>query len=239
MSTPVPPNWGKDSLSAFLDVARHNSFATFANCPAEYNLLSTLDGLFRRAIDNLVNTPEWFAGFFLLKSHSAYLGAAAFSISGQCAESYIVLRGCIESALYGLYLSRHKESRETWLQRHENEASLKRVKDEFKVANLFSELRTVDAATHQAAKTLYDRTIDYGGHPNELALTSLLKRTDKANTVRFDLNYLSDDNPAFRLALKTTAQAGTCSLLIFRNVYRERFAILSIDERLERLKKSL
>jgi hypothetical protein len=28
-------------------------------------------------------------------------------------------------------------------------------------------------------------------------------------------------------------------LLIFRNVYRERFAILGIDERLEKLKKSL
>jgi hypothetical protein len=239
MNTSVPPNWGKDPLSEFVDVARHNGFATFANCPVEYNLLSTVDGLFRHAIDNLVNTPEWFAAFFLLKCHSAYLGASAFSISGQCAESYMVLRGCLESALYGLYLCRHKNSCETWLQRHENEASLKRVKDEFKIVNMFSELKAVDVATHQATKGLYERTIDYGGHPNEQTLTSLLKRTDEGNNVRFDLAYLSADTPAFRLALKTTAQVGVCSLLIFRNVYRERFAILGIDERLEKLKKGL
>lgn len=151
----------------------------------------------------------------------------------------MVLRGCIEAALWGLYLSRHKDSRETWLQRHNDEATLKRVKAEFKIANLFANLKLADPTTHKAAKFLYDRTIDYGAHPNEAALTSLLHKTEENSTIKFNLSYLSGDTPAFRLALKTTAQVGVSSLLVFKNVFRERFAILGIDGRLDKLKEDL
>lgn len=235
----IPPGWGKDPLSEFMDTARHNSFATFSNCPSQYGVLTAIDGVYRYAIDNLINTPEWFAAFFLLKSHSAYLGGAALSVSGQCGETYMVLRGCIEAALWGLYLSRHKDSRETWLQRHNDESSLKRVKAEFKIINLFAELKMTDSAMHKTAKALYDRTIDYGAHPNEAALTSLMNKTEDGSAIRFNLSYLSGDTPAFRLALKTTAQVGVCSLLIFKNVFRERFTILGIDEKINRLKQGL
>lgn len=235
----APPGWGKDQLSEFIDTARHNSFATFVNCPSEYRVLTEIGGLYRYAIHNLINTPEWFAAFFLLKSHSAYLGGAMFSISGQCGESYMLLRGCLEAALYGLYLSRHESRCETWLRRHDDEDSLKRVKKEFKIVNLFAELKTTDPATHESAKVLYDRTIAYGAHPNEMALTSLMKKTENGNIIRFDLNYLSGDTPAFRLNIKTTAQVGVCSLLVFKNIFRERFAILGIDEKIGKLKQGL
>lgn len=43
---PIPPGWGKEPLSKFMDTARHNSFATFANCPAQYGVLSAIDGVF-------------------------------------------------------------------------------------------------------------------------------------------------------------------------------------------------
>lgn len=239
MNAPTPPSWGKDSLSEFIDTARHNSFATFVNCSAQYGELTAIDGVYRFAIENLINTPEWFAAFFLLKSHSAYLCGATLSIGGQCGEAYMVLRGCIEAALYGLYLSRHKDSRETWLQRHNDESSLKRVKSAFKIVKLFEELKVVDLAAYESAKTLYGRTIDYGAHPNEAALTSLLNKTDDGRGIKFNLSYLSGNTPAFHLALKTTAQVGVCALLIFKNVYNERFAILGIDRRLDSLKKGL
>ncbi len=239
MSTPIPPNWGNDPLSEFIETARHNTIATFANCPNEYNILKDIHELFRYTTDNLINTPEWFASFFLLKSHAAYLGGVRFALSGQCSETYVVLRNCLESALYGLYMSLHKESHETWLNRRVNEESLKRVKDEFKIVNLFAALKSADPKIYDAAKILYDRTIDYGAHPNELALTSLLKKTEDGDMVKFNLNYLSGDTPAFRLALKSTAQCGACSLLIFKNVYSERFRLLGIDRKLDKLKVAL
>lgn len=239
MNESIPPSWGKDSLSEFIDTARNNSFATFVNCSAEYDILKSIDDIYRYAIDSLANSPDWFAVFFLLKSHSSYLGSAMLSVSGQCAECYMTLRGCIEAALYGLYLSRHRASCKTWLQRHNDENSLKLVKNEFKIRNLFNDLKIVDSVTHKAVKTLYDRTINYGAHPNEAALTSLLNKTQENNIIQFNLSYLSGNTPAFYLALKTTAQVGVCSLLIFKNVFSERFAILGIDKKIDIIKEGL
>ena len=235
----IPPDWGKDSLSEFIETARHNMFATFVNLPAQYNILKNIHGVYKHIIDNLINTPEWFAGFFLLKSHSAYLGGVRFAISGQCAETYMVLRGCIEAAIYGLYLSRNKKSHETWLNRHTSEECLKRVKEEFRIGKLFNFLESVDPTIYKTAKLLYERTIDYGAHPNELALTSLLKRSDEGDVVKFNLNYLSGDSSAFRLSIKTTAEVGLCSLYIFKNVYNDRFKILGVTDKLEKLKSGL
>ena len=90
-----------------------------------------------------------------------------------------------------------------------------------------------------SVKTGEDQTIDYGAHPNELALTSLLKRSDEGDVVKFNLNYLSGDSSAFRLSIKTTAEVGLCSLYIFKNVYNDRFKILGVTDKLEKLKSGL
>jgi hypothetical protein len=239
MNPPVPPDWEKDSLSEFIETAHHNTIATFANLPNQYKVLKDIHDLYKYITDNLVNSPEWFASFFLLKSHSAYLGGVRLAISGQCAETYMVLRGCIEAAIYGLYLSRNQESQETWLNRHNNQESLRRVKDEFRIGKLLSFLESIDPIIHKVTVKLYELTIDYGAHPNELALTTLLRKEEKNGMVKFDLNYLSGDCPPFRLAVKIAAEVGLCSLYIFKNVYRERFAILGVDKKLDMLKTRL
>jgi hypothetical protein len=220
-------------------VARNNTFATFTNLPDQYDLLLNVNNIYKYIIDNLINTPEWFANFFFLKAHAAYLGSVRFVLSGQIAETYMVLRGCLESAIYGVYLSRNKTSQKTWLSRHDNDESFKRVKNEFKIVKLLSFLDSIDPTTHKTTKLLYERTIDYGAHPNELALTSLLEKKERENGIQFNLNYLSGNTPALHLALKTTAQIGVCSLHIFDNVYRDRFKLLGIAEKLDLLKARL
>jgi hypothetical protein len=236
MTPPVPPDWGKDSLSEFIETARHNTIATFVNLPNQYKILENIHDVYKYITENLINTPEWFANFFLLRSHSAYLGGVRLAISGQCAETYMVLRGCIEAAVYGLYLSRNEGSQEAWLNRHNDEESLKNVKKEFQIGKLLSLLESVDPIIHKTTVKLYELTIDYGAHPNELALTSLLRKTEEKGMVEFKLNYLSGYGPAFHLAIKIAAEVGLCSLYIFRNIYKERFSILGIDEKLDMLK---
>jgi len=233
----VPPKWGKDSLSEFIDMARNNTFATFANLPDQYNILKNIHDIYTLVKNNLHKT-DWFVNFFILKAHSAYLGGVRLAVSGQCAEAYMVLRGCLESAIYGLYLSRHIESQEVWLNRHKDEKSLKLVKDEFKMINLFKELEVVDPKIHKTTRLLYDRTIDYGAHPNELALTSLLKITEEEDKIKLDLYCLAGGNTqAFQLAMKTTTQVGLCALYIFKNIYRERFDLLGISAKLDSFKE--
>ncbi len=232
-----PDNWGADSLSKFIDDALNNTFATFTNLAQAYDILKKIDDLYRLAIDNLVNTPDWFASFFLMRCHSCYLGAVRLALSGQTSETYMLLRGCIENSLYGLYMHLHPESQETWINRHDNDECMKKVKGEFTIKNLLMALQKIDKNLHNSIGTLYERTIDYGAHPNERALSSNLRMEKTEEHVKFTLNYMAGNSPELLLCLKTTAQVGAGGLLVFKNIYQQRFDILGISHALEKIKK--
>jgi hypothetical protein len=235
----IPPNWGNDSLSNFIEIALHNTFATFSNRKAQYALLAKIDKLFHLVRENLYNTREWFPAFFLLKAHSAYLGGARLGLSGQVPEAYMLLRGCLENSLYGLYFSRNSASRETWLRRHDDEKSKKQVRKEFAISALMRFLESVDPKVHGVVSSLYQLTIDFGAHPNERALTSTLQQSESEDLIRFDLIYLTGNTPLLHMCLKNNAQIGISTLDVFRNVFKERYDLLGITGQLDKLRKGL
>ena len=51
--------------------------------------------------------------------------------------------------------------------------------------------------------------------------------------------YLEGDSNQLRLALKTIAQVGVCTLSLFRPVYKERFDILGVTGAIDHIKKGL
>jgi hypothetical protein len=234
-----PPDWGIDEISKFIDLARNNAYATYANLKLEYHRLTVIDEGFRKIIDNLYNTREWFASFFLIRAHSAFVAASQLSISTQVPESYTLLRSCLENALYGFYLSRNPASRATWLRRHDDESSKKKVRSEFQIRHLLHELGKEDATIGHAVEKLYERTIDYGAHPNESALLQTLMMEITDDHIDISLNYLMEDSPALRLSLRTVAQVGVCALEIFNLVFKERYDLLGLTETLTLLKKDL
>ncbi len=236
---PPPPNWEVEEISKFFDAARTNEFATFANLKGDVARLSDIDLAYRKAIDGLNHSKDWFAGFFVLRAHSNFLAACRLCWSGQIPESYAVLRSCLENALYGLYLARNPGSRETWLRRHDDAAAKQKVRNEFKIGTLLDLATAVDATEGAVAKTLYERTIDSGAHPNELALMQTLQINENVDHIEFKSNYLDNNSAALRLALKTTAQVGVCTLSLFRNVYLKRFDILGLTDLLRHLKGGL
>lgn len=69
-----PPGWSKDKLSAFIDVATENTFATFHNKKKEYDLLRKIDDCFQKIVPNLINRTEIVPGMLLARSHSTYRG---------------------------------------------------------------------------------------------------------------------------------------------------------------------
>jgi len=234
-----PPGWEANEISKFFDAARLNEFGTFANLKAEVARLSDIDVAYRKAIDGVNHSKDWFAGFFLLRAHSNFLAACRLTWSAQIPESYALLRSCLENALYGLYLARNPDSRETWLRREDDVASKKKVRDEFKIRTLLELAAAVDATEGSVARTLYERTIDSGAHPNEMALMQTLKIDKNADHIEFKCNYLDSDSVALRASLKTTAQVGACTLSLFRAVYPERFNILGLTDLLRHVKAGL
>ncbi|RJP64552.1 MAG: hypothetical protein C4539_14345, partial [Ignavibacteriales bacterium] len=191
MTENVPRGWGDDPLSGFIELARRNTFASYSRLHVLYKLLSDIDKAYKTLTDNLINTPDWYAAWFLLGTHSSYLGGARLSLSGQTTEAFRVLRGCIENALYGFHVSRNHESFRTWLNRHNNEVSMRAVKNEFRITCLFDELESIDKKLHRISKDLYDRTIDFGAHPNERAFSSNMKILEGTETVKMELRYMT------------------------------------------------
>lgn len=244
MSLPEPPpGWGNDELTNFINAASANTYATFHNLKAEYAKLSGIDAAFhelRNGLPDLPNAPESLAAFFVPQAHLSFLAAARLALSGQSSETYACLRLTLENALYGFYLSKKPSAAETWLCRQRGTAAKRKVRDEFKIAVLLSVLNTTDRKEGFVAETLYRETIDWGAHPNELALIQRLNKGKGKGRTEFPITYLHRGNsPASRLALKKTAQVGVCVLGVFRLVYRERFDILGLTDKLRCLRRGI
>ena len=122
------------------------------------------------------------------------MGGARLSLSGQTTEAFRVLRGCIENALYGLHIFRSPDDFETWLRRHDDAQSLQKVKNIFRTTLLFQELEAINLNLHRVAKELYDRTIDFGAHPNEQAFSSNMKILEGTETVKMEFKRLLKNN---------------------------------------------
>jgi hypothetical protein len=239
MTKADPPKLGEDPLSEFIKKSTENTFATYVNLKAEYKLLEYIDKHYRVLIENLPDTPERFGGFFFLRTHSSFLGGARLSLSGQIPEAFMVLRGCLENALYGLYLGKNPDSRETWLRRHDDEETYRKNKNEFQIRRLLDFLMEVDKELYRSTNVLYERTIDYGAHPNERAISSNLSRTKEEGSIEFSLRYLTVDSPALHYCLRSNAQVGVCALDIFGHIYRKLYDMLGISDALKMLKKEL
>ena len=235
----VPPGWGDDPLSKFIQGTTDNTYATFHNLKEWYNRLSDINASFGDATQNMDRAQDWFASFFLFRAHSAYLAGIRLALSGQVPEAYMVLRGALECALYGLYVARKPSVSEIWLRRDEDEVSRRKVRKEFKVANVFQVLELEDQKLRKIAGNLYEKTIDYGGHPNQQAFLSVMKQQSDDSKITFQSAYMIGNEDALHLCLKSCAQIGICTLSIFRLVFRERFDILGISQNLDSMKKGL
>ncbi len=234
-----PTAWGDDKLSAFVDIANQNAFATFVNLKSIFSHLGKIDSLFRKAIDNLHNSKDWQLIFFLLRAHASYLGAVRLATSGQVPEAFMILRGCLENALYGFFLQQQPELIEIWLGRHDDAISKQKVKDEFKIRRMLDLLVQRNRTVGKAVAELYDRTIDYGAHPNERSITSNLVRKDKKDHLQLDLNYLAGDSIQLRMCLKSNAQVGVLCLRVFEVIFETRFSLLGLPEDIKRISAGL
>ncbi len=234
---PTPENWGADSLGKFLEDAHHNIIATFTNLLPQYNILAEIDKLYCKIIDNLNQSPEFVAGFFLIRTHSSFRGAVSLCLSGEVPEAYMVLRGCIESALYGLYVSDNLKRQEIWLRRHEDDESRGRVKNEFTIRKVLNHLKKIDEKTHKIVGSLYDRTIDYGAHPNERAISSQIRTESNGSRVNFTADYFLCGNIQQQFAIRSASQIGICCHDIFYNIFCNRYRILGIDKQLNQIRQ--
>ena len=149
------------------------------------------------------------------------------------------MRQCLEAALYGAYINQHPNAFETWVKRIQDDASRQKMKKEFTVANLRKTLETLDPDTFALWSRLYEKTIDFGAHPNPSALLSALKKQEHDKGIRWEVSYLTKEPEVIRGAMKSVAQVGIVSLRVFRHVFPKRFETLGITKSFPALQEGL
>ena len=234
-----PKDFGKDNLSNFLDIAQNNTYATFINKSVEFQKLLDLDGIFRKLIKNISQQDDAVLGLLLMRCHSSYLNAIRTLLSGAVVETFILLRSVLESSLYGLHIDSNDDLWKVWINRHQSAKDLKRCRDEFSYGNIKATLTKKSPLLSKTINSLYNTTIDFGAHPNEMAITSnsTLVKTEKQ--ISFTTNYLTGDSLSLTHATKVTLQVGVGALSVFEKMRKDRFEILGIDEVLTKIRIGL
>jgi hypothetical protein len=86
---------------------------------------------------------------------------------------------------------------------------------------------------------LYQRTIDFGGHPNERSVTSNMSMINEPGRRTMMTVFLHEDSPVLDMALKNAAQCGLCSLEILQGVFNALFELLGVNAQMLELRKGL
>jgi len=233
-----PAGWGTKDLTTFLDLVRNNQYATFANHRAAVAVLERIDGAFMRIGSHLLNPTDQLTPFFLYRSHSALRAASACAMAGQTVETFVLLRSCLEFAAYVLQIDKVPGARQKWLDRHKDVASRKAATNAFRTDNLRPTIARCDARLGKLFDTFYQRSIEYGAHPNEQAIMGSLQLKEGTGRIEVLQIYLHEDGAALRAAVKGTAEIGLCALFILQHVsvFTARFELLGLKEELQSLR---
>lgn len=236
----LPNGWTTNELAAYFDKMRQNQLATFDNERAYFGLLTEIEAMYRRAVDSINMVEKGLFAVFLIRAHGSYLAACSLAVACHVPETYALLRLTLESAMYGLFMSKDNGRFKLWLKRHDDEQARKEVR------KLFTNKTLLDTVENELLSTdgkrfrdLYEETVDRGAHPNERYLTPYMEQERKANSVDLKVMHMFEGGPRLHDIMVNTARTGLFGLLVFEHLYRTRFALISLDKDIYRLRDVL
>ena len=103
-------------------------------------------------------------------------------------------------------------------------------------------VQSVKAANVHAAdrfEKLYQRSIDFGGHPNERSVTGSMKMVEQTDRREVLAVMLHGDDLAFNAGLKSVAQCAMVSLEMLQVIFNARFELLGVNAEMLRLRREL
>ncbi len=241
MTDQALPPWGGDPLSTALSDAQRNELVSSLNLPDVYALLQRVHAAFQQvsAITEKENNPNLLPTRFLMaRAHAAWLAAVRLGLSGQTVEAYPVVRAVIEDSWYALHMAKgpNPPTRvEIWLRRNDSPAAKEQCKKEFTIANVRATHTALEPATAAVLQTLYEWTIEFGGHPNERGVFAAMTQSGTDQALNFEVVFLTNKPLVIAAALMTAVQAAIGALKTFRLIFPERFAIMGMDGEIEKL----
>jgi hypothetical protein len=237
------PAWGGDLLSTFMANAEHNLHVTALNWPDVYDVQKRAHALLARISEFTAADPGdvhlLVPRLLIGRSHSAIVSAMRSAMSGQAFEAQPALRLAIEEAWYALHVARDPappKRAKTWWERGDSPAATQACKDEFTVGNVRRTHKGLDPTTAATMKTLYEDTIDLGGHPNQRGVASSLVLDRSQPDLAVVKSGGLDPGTRFALAtLKAAVDVAIGSAKTARLIYPERFEITGLNHNIDKL----
>jgi hypothetical protein len=217
-----PPGWGDDGLTAYLQMAFENRWATFAHYPTAVADMSRCDAVLAK-LDGWTDPPNGVTPHLGFRAHAAFRVTCEHALAGQLGDMFPSLRACLEAAAYAVHLHASEDLTEAWLRRHENADAMKRLRGpDFQHRAVVESLTKQDADIGSLFAELYQQAIDFGGHPNERGLSVNATVRKRGGAKHFDQLYLHGGGPALHFALHSAVEAGAAAVAILRLIYSER-----------------
>jgi hypothetical protein len=230
-----PAGFGTDTLSDFLFAAEMSTLATYEQKESLFRRLVEKDAHFRvmgRAVMNFVSNQfnkqypqlavheiqptdaDWLEVYFFQQCHSSYLAAVRLAASGQNPPAQMVLRGCLENAMYAYLVFRRPQDKHVWLNRASEPET---VRDRFTASQVWKQMDHHDPQLRKRIEPLYDRTIDEGAHPNVNAMKRHFSHEHNFKRFQATLSYL--DPPNIEHSLNEVLEVVEGALVIFDLVF--------------------
>lgn len=220
---PRPPEgWGGDELTAYLQSAAENRWATFAHYPAALADMSRLDASFM-VLDGWKDPPSPIASLLGFRSHAAFRATCEHALAGQVGDIFPAARSCLEAAAYSVHLHGSAELTEAWLRRHDSDEAMKRARGaEFHHRAVVGSVAALSPDLGALFADLYQQAIDFGGHPNERGMSVNANTRPGDGVKHFEQLYLHGNGPPLRFGLHSAVEVGAAAVGILRLIWSER-----------------
>ncbi len=126
-------------------------------------------------------------------------------LSGECQLEY---------AGYALLVFTDPSLEDVFLRRHFDTDAMKAQKEKFKISQIRAVIATFDKKLAEIFQEFYERSINFGAHPNPSGVLSAVQRKCSDDRITLLNLALSADEKMLLHAMKCTAQVGLTSLFI-------------------------
>jgi hypothetical protein len=207
-----PPKWGEDELSRFQEFAYQNEWATFARLPKMWEILDSIDKAFfdcaNQSMQRIGKVQDPSGLLLIGYAHNHYRAALRLCTSGHSLAVFPAGRAALEAALYGWYLIKHTGAAERWNNKPSSGDKRRKWGGEFAFGSINQKLADVNKETASRAKHLHETAINFGSHPNSIALHSNIVMQEAEDGLHIELHYLHTWDRPFANSVKFVCEIG-------------------------------
>jgi hypothetical protein len=226
----------KRSLQSFFDAVRTNQRVNGKNFPDWTSIIERIDSCFVAAGKSSKDPKPLMSGLLLNRSQYAFKAASGMALAGQIAEVFPMLRSVLEYAGYCLLLRETPDLESVFIGRHFSAELKQKQRRVFTIEKVKAAVRRRDTKLADIFDENYERSIDFGAHPNPNAVfSSTIPLYEGDGKLSLMTMALYNEPKILVHAFKCTGQVGLTALHVFQYAFGAEFEQSGIARKMEEI----